>query len=86
MGKFGRVLNRGVERPMTAVWSPYLRRLKGSTGETNEKAADNLDKRHGSLDLGSNVGSQEKVRCRFPGKWDMGYEINREIKTDWAVA
>lgn len=82
MGRFGRVLNRGVERPMTAVWSPYFRRLKGNTRETSEKVAYNLGKRHGSLDLRSNGGSQEKVRCRFPGGWDMGCEINRGIKTD----
>lgn len=86
MGRFGRVLNRGVERPMTAVWSPYFRRLKGITGETSEKAADTLGKRHGSLDLGSNGGSEEKVRCRFPGRWDVGCEIHRGIKMDWDVA
>lgn len=35
---------------------------------------------NGSWDLGHNSGNQE-VRCRFSGRWDMGCEISRGIRT-----
>lgn len=53
MGRLSKVLSRGVGRPVAAVWSPYFRGLRGSTGETSEEAVDNLGERQWQLGPGS---------------------------------